>query len=212
MIIDLSYPIKPDMLVWPNGDLPVYEWKNRVDSEGWNETCIRMSVHTGTHVDAPLHLMSEGMPLEELQLNHFWGTARLFKMSDEPNNQDITLDVLHKSGFSLEGAGIFVMQTGIECFAEIQDYNYKFPVPTIELLEWLTQKGMHTYMTDATSVDRADDREMCNHKFLFKHGIPIIENLKNLSKLPGNTDFTICAMPLLLYAREGSPCRAAAII
>jgi kynurenine formamidase len=53
---------------------------------------------------------------------------------------------------------------------------------------------------------------MSNHKFLFERGIPIIENLKNLRELPVNANFTVCAMPLLLYAREGSPCRAAAMI
>ena len=212
MIIDLSYPLKPDMLVWPNSHRPVYEWKSRINSEGWNETYIRMSVHTGTHVDAPLHLIQDGNPLEELQLSHFWGIARLYRMSDKPQNQEITLETVHSSGFCLEDAGIFVMQTGIECYSETQDYNYKYPIPTIELLEWLTQKGMRTYMTDATSVDRANDLEMRNHKFLFEHGIPIVENLKYLSKLPVNTNFTICAMPLLLHAREGSPCRAAAII
>jgi kynurenine formamidase len=171
-----------------------------------------MSAHTGTHVDVPLHLNQEGKPLEEVQLRHFWGDARMFKMNDMPNNQDITLEMIQNSGFSLSSANIFIMQTGIEQFAETQYYNYKYPIPSIELLEWLTQNGMITYMTDATSVDRADDKEMRNHKFLFEHGIPIVENLKNLSKLPANTNFTVCAMPLLLYGREGSPCRAAAII
>jgi len=212
MIIDLTYPLKPEMLVWPNSDRPVYEWKNRTNSEGWNETYIRMSAHTGTHIDVPLHLNQEGKPLEEMQLHHFWGDARLFRINDMPNNQVIALEMLKNSGFSLNDARIFIMHTGIEQFAETQDYNYKYPIPSIELLEWLIQRGMITYMTDATSVDRANDTEMRNHKLLFEHGIPIIENLKNLSKLPANTNFTVCAMPLLLFGREGSPCRAAAII
>jgi len=212
MIIDLSYPLKPEMLVWPNSDRPVYEWKSRINSEGWNETYIRMSAHTGTHIDVPFHLNQDGKPIEEIQLSHFWGNARLFRMNDSPNNQDITLEMLKNSGFSLQGTRIFIMQTGIEHFAETSDYNYKYPIPSIDLLEWLIQNGMNTYMTDATSVDRANDKEMRNHKFLFNNGIPIIENLKNLSKLPANTNFTVCAMPLLLFGREGSPCRAAAII
>lgn len=212
MIIDLSYPLKPDMLVWPDGKKPVFEWKSRVDFEGWNETYIRMSVHTGTHVDAPLHLNMEGKPLEELLLDHFWGKARLFRFCDIPDNQEIALEVILNHNFSLKDAGVFIMHTGIEQFAETRDYNYKFPIPTIELLEWLYQNGMYTYMTDATSVDRVNDKDMMNHKFLFERGIPIIENLRNLSELPANTNFTICAMPLLLQAREGSPCRAAAMI
>ena len=212
MIIDLSYPLKPEMLVWPDSDRPVYEWKSRINSEGWNETYIRMSVHTGTHVDAPFHLNQEGKPLEEMQLNNFWGNARLFRMDDIPNNQDIPLEMLQNSNFCLQDASIFVMQTGIERFSETREYNYKYPIPSFELLDWLLKNGMSSYMTDATSVDRANDREMRNHKFLFEHGIPIIENLKNLSKLPVNTNFIICAMPLLLHGREGSPCRAAAMI
>ncbi|MCL1940748.1 MAG: cyclase family protein [Synergistaceae bacterium] len=213
MIVDLSYPLKPDMLVWPGGGRPVYEWVSRINSEGWNETHIKMPVHTGTHVDAPLHMCPEGDPLDAIELSRFWGDARLFRMDEIPNDQEITLETLQNSGFiSLGGAEIFVMQTGIEPFSETRDYNYKYPVPTIELLGWLAQNGMKTYMTDATSVDRVNDIKMRNHKFLFERGIPIIENLKNLSKLPANANFTICAMPLLLPGREGSPCRAAAIV
>jgi len=190
----------------------VYEWKSRINSEGWNETYIRMSTHTGTHIDAPLHIIQEGEPLEDLQLSRFWGKARLFKISEPPNNQDITLEMLHNSNFQLNGAEIFVMQTGIEQFAETREYNYTYPIPSIDLLEWLVKNGMSSYMTDAASVDRSNDREMRNHVFLLGRGIPIVENLKNLSKLPVNEDFTICAMPLLLSSREGSPCRAAAMI
>lgn len=213
MIIDLTYPVRSEMLVWPGGERPVFEWKCRANSEVCNLTRMSMSAHTGTHVDAPLHFKEDGMPLDELPLSHFFSRARMCRVEEEPNGQEISLDSVLKTGFSLDGAGIFVLATGIERFAETHDYNFKFPVPSFELLKWLISNGVKTYMTDATSLDRvAETDEAPRHKFLFEHNIPVVENLNNLSKLPHNKDFTISAMPLLLMGREGSPCRAAAMI
>lgn len=213
MIVDLSYPLRQSMVVWPGEGRPVFEWKARANAEGCNVSYIRMPAHTGTHVDAPLHFLAEGEPLEALPLENFWGKARMFKFGELPAGQEIPLDAVKNGDFSLGDASIFVMQTEIERFTETRDYNLKFPVPSAELLEWLITQGMKTYMTNAPSVDRFAESDECpRHKLLFENSIPIVENLKNLIKLPINTDFTICAMPLLMMGREGSPCRAAAII
>lgn len=210
-IIDLTYTLDDTMLVWPLNQRPVYQWLKRANSDAANVTRLDMNAHTGTHVDAPLHFLMGGMSLEKLPLDYFWGKARLFRSKEKPHGQEITLQTVLDSGFGMGDAKIFVLETGIQILAEQRDYNYLFPVPGHDLLDWLLAQGVTTFMTDATAIDfpaEADDSP--RHKKWFAKGFPVVENLKNLAELPENEDFTICAMPLKMPGREGSPCRAAA--
>lgn len=209
-ILDLSYPLSPEMVVWPGNRRPVYEWLERLETGAANVTYMSLCVHTGTHVDSPLHFSTEGVTIDRLPLDHFWGQARLFVLPNRYENYEIPKSAVSETDFEFGDATIFILSTGIEACAEKQDYNLRFPYPSIELLEWLLEQGMRCYMTDATSIDPYGDPISSRHRYLFSQGCPIVENLRNLNYLPINKSFTLCAMPLALSGREGSPCRAAA--
>jgi kynurenine formamidase len=128
-IIDLSYPITDDMLVYPEMERPGMQWLGKVNSEGFNLTRLSMVVHTGTHVDAPLHFLEDAATIDTLALDRLFGTAVMFNYKQPPLSQEITLQDLETDGFELKENSIFVMHTGIQAFAETRDYNHRFPVP-----------------------------------------------------------------------------------
>lgn len=211
-IIDLSYPIKSDMLVYPGTERPVFKWTGRVNSEGFNLTKMWMLTHTGTHADAPNHFIENGKSIDELSIDCFLGRAKLFRYNQEPESQSISPDDIISSKYDLEPEIIFVLETGIEHYSEKKEYNELFPVPSQDLLGLLIEYKIRAYMTDATSIDRVNSIGSPNHRLLLGAGVPIVENLCNLSKLPVNKFFTIIALPLKLEGREGSPCRAVALL
>lgn len=210
-IIDLSYPVRSDMMVYSGTERPVFQWLGRVNSEGYNLTKMSMLVHTGTHVDAPSHFIENGSTLDDIPLDRFMGTAKLYRYKKSPAGQEITLDDVNAAGFELEQNQIFVLETGIEKYAETARYNEKFPVPADDLLKFLIDKKIRAYMTDATAVDAVNSETDAKHKQLLGAGIPIVENLRNLYQLPENQPFFISALPLRLAGREGAPCRAVAM-
>jgi len=211
-IIDLSYPVHSRMLVYPNTARPVFQWLGRVNSEGYNLTRMEMLTHTGTHADAPSHFIAgEAKTIDELPLDLFFGRARLFRFREEPRGQEIGLKDLLSTGFDLEPETIFVLQTGIERHQETAEYNLRYPAPAEDLIEYLIGKRIKSYMTDATSLDAQGSGSDLKHKRVLGAGIPIVENLRNLDLLPENKPFLICALPLSLTGREGSPCRAVAM-
>jgi arylformamidase len=210
-IIDLSYPIKSDMLVYPGTERPAFQWIGRVNSEGFNLTRMSMLVHTGTHVDAPAHFVENGAAIDEIPLERLFGKARLFRYQEAPRGQEITSQDLRAAGFELEDDMIFVLETGIEKFAETREYNELFPVPSDELLHYLVSKKIKAYMTDATATDAVGAKPNSKHHILLGAGIPIVENLMNLHRLPENRPFLISALPMRLSGREGAPCRAVAV-
>ena len=210
-IIDLSYTISSDMIVYPDTGQPSIQWIDRVNPDGFNLTRITMLVHTGTHVDAPKHFLDNVPCIDEISLDSFFGPCKLFRYSKKPAGQEITLEEVQDSGTNLKQGDIFLLSTGIEVFAQTKEYNALFPFPSEELIQWLINKKIKAYMTDATSVDPVGAEGSPKHHLLLGAGIPIVENLCNLDKLPENKPFIISALPLKLGGREGAPCRAMAL-
>ena len=210
-IIDLSYPVKSEMLVFPGTERPAFQWLGRLNSEGFNLTKFSMLTHTGTHADAPSHFADNVPAIDEIPLSRFFGRAKLFRYKKDLRGQEITLDDVVSSGFELDENIIFVLATGIAEFGEKEEYNRIYPVPSDELVDYLIGKRIRCYMTDATSLDPAGSENSPNHRQLLGAEIPIVENLRNLHLLPENKPFLISALPLMLAGREGAPCRAVAI-
>jgi kynurenine formamidase len=210
-IIDLSYTISSNMLVYPDTEQPSFQWIKRVSSEDVNLTRVTMLVHTGTHVDAPKHFFDNVPCIDEITLDSFFGTCKLFRYNKKPASQEITLEEVQRSGFDLNQGDIFLLATGIEAFAETREYNFIYPFPSEKLIHWLISKKIKAYMTDATSVDPVGMESSPKHRLLLGAGIPIVENLCNLGQLPEEKPFIVCALPLKLDGREGAPCRAVAI-
>ncbi len=200
------------MLVYPETERPTFSWIGRANSEGYNLTRSTMLVHTGTHVDSPLHYVADGVTIDSMPLDHFYGNAAIFHVNAEPAGQEILISDICSDQDEIPEDTIFVLHTGIDVYAESELYNKLFPVPSYELIELLIEKRIRAYMTDATSIDYVEDKPSPRHKKVLGAGIPIVENLANLALLGSKNMFKMCALPLMLEGREGSPCRAIAIV
>lgn len=210
-IIDLTYTVSSDMLVYPGAERPVFQWTRRANTDKVNATKMTIPTHTGTHVDAPKHFYDPVPCIDEIPLTRLFGTAKLFRNSKGLNGQEITLKDVQSTGFDLEEGMIFVFHTGIEAHADTKDYNALFPTPSEDLCEWLIKKRISAFMTDTTSIDPVGSLESPRHFTIMGAGIPIVENLANLHLLPEKQPFVIGAFPLKLKGRDGSPCRAIAL-
>src|SRR5581483_6483094 len=83
MIYDVTAPISNSMPVWP-GDPPVQltpkSHVSRDKSHTVHLTSIEMGSHTGTHVDAPFHMIDGAKRLSDLPLDVFVGAANVFEI------------------------------------------------------------------------------------------------------------------------------------
>ena len=73
MIYDVTVPISNTMPVWP-GDPPVQlnakSHQSRDKTHTVHVTAIEMGSHTGTHIDAPFHMIERGRTLSEYSAGH----------------------------------------------------------------------------------------------------------------------------------------------
>lgn len=223
--VDLSRYITDDMIIWPGTPQTVLEWVSTYAQHMWNETVVRMDVHSGTHVDAMKRCVGEGLTVDEIPVDRFIGRAILYRVKEEPHGQRVALAEVQEVTLDLQQGDIFVFDTGIHKYDHSARYMRDFPVPQEALLHWLCEKGIKTYATDAPSVDGLENRilsdnslnpldsQTCpNHHILFRNDISIIEGLTNLRELPEGIPFTLLAVPIKLKGREGAPCRAVAFL
>jgi kynurenine formamidase len=209
MIIDLTHTIKPEMPVFPGTVKPSMTPAGTLTRNGFRETLVRFASHTGTHMDAPSHLLRDGSSLDVLPVSQFCGRAVVLDVSGLPEGGIITADYLKAQNGSLLSADFVLFYTGWEKKWGCEDYFGNFPVPDVEAARYLVSCGLKGVGTDALSVDTLQDPEVKAHRVLLEGGLVIIENLC-LRKVVGRSDLMFFALPLKFENADGAPVRAVA--
>lgn len=210
VLVDLSYPITDTMAMYPGQEPPTLEWPGRIDYEGYNLTTITMGLHTGTHVDAPLHQLKDGSPIDAFTLERFAGKAVIFRRSTQSHSPEISLDEVEKASLPLDSGDIFLLDTGVQKYEGDERYYREGAAPSLELCDWLVRMRIGVFGSDIPSIDRLNEGTQ-KHRILLSAGIPLVENLRNLGSLPARVPLTVFLFPLLIPGREAAPCRAVAL-
>ena len=156
------------------------------NGDGYNLTEISMSVHSGTHIDAPLHFCEDGQSIDNIRLNTFFGKCTVISVSGILTGEDMERLLPYcKRRVLFHGEG----KTFISHSAAIV----------------LAESRVVLVGTDASSIAPSFDEER-THRELARAGIAILENL-NLSAIDDG-EYDLCAFPVKLGGLEAAPCRA----
>ena len=210
MIIDLTHTITPDMPMYPGSAAPSMTPTGSLTRTGYRETQITLSSHTGTHMDAPSHLLREGSNLEVLPASQFCGRAVVLDVSHMEPGSVITADYLKAQNGVVRSADFVLFYTGWEKKWGTEAFlSEAFPVPDEEAARYLVSCGLKGVGTDAISVDSLSGSDYPAHKVLLGGGLVIVENLC-LKKVVGRKDVMFFALPLKYAGADGAPVRAIA--
>jgi len=197
--IDISRSVSPTTAVWP-GDRPVeWEWSARIEEgDAVNVGALCMSMHTGSHVDAPYHVAEEGARTEELPLSAFMGNAILVEVGSEAS-------VCPNALPSPPHADRILFKTPS---SEVPDEEWEedilpFDPETISLLR---EREAVLIGTDAPSVDPLDSKTLPAHHALRSTGLVHLEGLCFNGVRPGR--YTLLALPLKIPRADAAPVRA----
>jgi len=201
--IDISRKLHPKIATWP-GDTPYSLTPMLSINEGAsvNLTTIKMSAHTGTHVDAPRHFLADGRPLDQVDLLPFWGLAQVVTIH---HKTDGALTAVDFSDIDLTLAPRLLVHSAAS-HLDPERFPQQFVYPSPELGSFLATQGIILYGSDAPSMDEETSKTLAGHKGLHHNGIAILEGL-DLSDVPDGV-YELSALPLPLVHGDGSPVRA----
>lgn len=208
-IIDLTHIICSDMPVFPGTKKPFFQKTNTLEKDGFQETKITMYSHTGTHVDAPAHILENELYLDNLEVKHFIGKATILDFSNI-KTQLINVDTLKLYEEKIKKVEFVIIKTGWSKYWGSEKYFENFPTLSEEAAKWLIQFNLKEIGNDAISIVDINSTTFTVHKILMSKNILIIENLSNLDSVC-NEYFILSIMPLKIKNSDGSPIRAIAI-
>lgn len=208
-IIDLTHFIHSDMPVFPGTEKPIIKKTNTLEKDGFKESKITMYSHTGTHIDAPAHMLKDGFFLDDFNAEKFIGKATTLDFSNF-NKKFIKIDDLKEYKGKIINVDYLIIKTGWSKYWGKKKYFQGFPSLSKKVAKWLTNYNLKGIGIDAISIDNIYSQTFDVHKILMKKNYIIIENLTNLDSIKENY-FTLNILPLKTKNSDGSPVRAVGI-
>jgi arylformamidase len=199
-LIDISRPLEGKVPTWP-GDTPFHyevSW-SKEQSGSVNVGKVAMSIHTGTHIDAPFHFDSEGKRVKDLDVNLYVGRARVI---DVTGLKSVGAEDLRKH--NLEGIERLLLRTG--SWENPNEFPSEITYLRKDIAPFLAEKKIKLIGVDVPSVDPLDSKELGAHHGLHEHHIHILEGV--LLDHVNVGDYELIALPLPLSEADGSPVRA----
>ncbi len=201
-IIDISRKIYPKMTVWPGDGGPDITSDALIEKgDVCNLSSIRMGVHTGTHVDAPLHFIDGGKDIGSLDISRFIGYVKVFEIKDK---KSISVENIKDLDIN-KGDAIF-FKTQNSQIPEEDEFNTDYVYFDKTAAELLVEIGIKTIGIDYFSVDGYGLGEHPVHMFLLSHEIGVIEGLCLKDVDEGR--YLYSCLPLRIEGVDGSPVRA----
>lgn len=97
--IDVSMPIFNGMMTWPGSPETKIELLRSVEKgDTSNVSALSMSVHSGTHVDAPFHSFKDGKGIESIPADILIGKISVFELNVKDSIKKEDLEVLNFNG------------------------------------------------------------------------------------------------------------------
>ena len=196
--IDLSISITDSMPVYP-GDKPPHLTKvNTLIRDGFNNFLLSATMHTGTHIDGPMHVKNNKRFFDKIPLEQCIGFGCLLNAAGKNNillTKEYQMLVRPKS--------IVLLYTGMSHVYGRKKYFNASPTVSRELAHLFVERQVKMVCMDSPSPDRYP---FDIHKLLLENNVLIAENLTNVDRLLSISNFEVIALPLKIHA-DSSPAR-----
>ncbi len=210
IIYDISMTIKPDMAVYKNKaeKKPRIEKVSDFNDGHTYESRVALDLHTGTHIDMPLHMIPGGADSDSWPLTGIFSACTVLDFSDLPVEAIEEGDLRRKEKLieqehSAVGLGKTVL---IKTRNSLQDgFDFDFVYLAAGGADYLAQKKLAGVGIDALGIER-NQPDHRTHKILLGAGFWILEGLR-LREVPEG-QYILNVMPLKISGVEALPARA----
>src|SRR2546427_632340 len=203
--IDVTATLDPARTPVYQGDAPMkFDFlKDMRKGDKLTLSVYSMGAHSGTHIDAPMHFVANGAPIDQVALDPLIGGARVVDIPDSVR----AIDAAELNRHDWKGAKRVLFRTrstlrGWMDSAFHRDFAYIAP----DAAQLLADAGVVLVGVDYISAEQFGAPAPRTHQILLGRGIPIVEGL-DLRPAPAG-DYDMIVLPLKVRGHEGAPARA----
>lgn len=204
--IDVTAVLDPATTPVYEGDAPMkFDFlKDMRRGDALTLSVYSMGAHSGTHVDAPLHFIAGGAPVDAVPLDALMGPARVIQVPDSVQ----AIDAAELTRHEWKGARRILFRTRsssggwMSAPAFHRDFAYVAP----DAARLLADSGVVLVGIDYISAEQFGASAPDTHRALLGKGIPIVEGLDLRGVNAG--DYDLIVLPIKVRGHDGAPARA----
>ncbi len=191
------------MVHWPGDpEVRIERILSIADGARLNVSTLSMCMHTGTHMDAPLHFLEGGESLDRMPLTASVGRARVLSFSNVGS-----IGAAELTPHDVRPGERILLKTpnSSRCW-RTHDFLQDYVCLNESGAQHLVERGVQTLGIDYLSIGPPGEAGERIHRTLLGAGIWIIEGLDLSSARTG--DYEMCCLPLKGPWSDGAPARA----
>ncbi len=202
-IIDISVTLRQGLACWPGEEYWRLEPTQRMAAgDHCNLSRATMSLHTGTHVDAPWHFGEGDRTIEAISLSQLVIKARVLDLT----HVESAIGRVELEG-QLDGIQAVLLKTTNSGRLEaLEPFDKDFVYLDESAAEYLVEHGIRTIGVDYLSVEGYHVENAPVHHRLLRAEILLVEGLDLSGVEP--RDYLLVVLPLKIEGADGAPARA----
>ncbi len=202
-LFDITVAIRPGMIVYEGDpDVTLERAASIAAGNVCNVSRLQFGVHTGTHIDAPVHFIEGAAGAEAIPLDALMGPVQVVDATAVRGNIDeAALNALTIT----PGAMRLIFKTTNSRLWDLPSFSPDFIGLTAAAARALVRLGVSVVGIDYLSIAPKGDPAP-THVALLEAGVVIIEGLDLRKVEPGA--YQLMCLPLLIPGSDGAPARA----
>lgn len=202
-LYDISLPVKNGGVVYPgNPEICIEPQQDMAKGDSSNVSHLSIGSHTGTHVDAPLHMIPGGAGIDKVPLDALIGPAIVCAFADDV--MAVTEALLRTQ--PIQGHERVLLKTRNSGFIRDREFHRDYTYLAPDGAAYLASLGVRLVGIDYLSIEQFHSGHHRTHTTLLGRGIAIVEGLDLSQPEPGS--YQLMCLPILLAGIDGAPARA----
>ena len=217
-IVDLTVTVDANTKSPPSTDLKVELTQYHRGPGFWQVTAVAQSLHTGSHIDAPLHCFENGGTSAEIPLDKVIGEAFVLDCSHVEPEQPIEVADLERVAAGARPDDILIVRTDWtdRSWGRFPEFFTKSPYLTPAATEWLIARkpraiGFDFFEEYSARLPSFTSEDFVCHRIMLGANVPMLEQITGLGSV-GRTRFDFFAPFYKIGGTEGAPARFFAIV
>ena len=178
--------------------------KNMRKGDGLTLSKFDLGAHSGTHIDAPMHFILDGAPIDQVPLTALVGPATVIQIADSV--QEINAAELGRHEWKGAERILFRTRASLRGWMDSAQFHRDFAYIAGDAARVMADAGITLVGVDYISAEQFAAPAPLAHRALLGKGIPIVEGLY-LRNVPAG-EYDLIVLPLKVAGHEGAPARA----